>query len=363
MADIKTILRETSVVFGLNGISPVNFSIKDYTNGLKIYLDNYEVVKSELQKLDDLKDFSGYHDILENGYNLGKEIKALYNTKGPINWLGRDVKSKYPIDLSVGDLKISLKEHSFILKNPALASYLNSLTQINPPFKVVHVFRHFAPKLFSEWFTYSLNKIFSLPEGFEYQNKEKNCSFRREGNNIVFKSSSKSVKISQQDKTTELEFNKKLGGDLLKYTLSKWINENMDNDVEYVRLKKLCSLEAGKVMTSFVKENQNIKKEDILGLFQIYSDKYLYAKVSRPPIILEVPSISEIDVDVVKVDVSVPKSQLNILFTMRFSTRNQHVDISFRVECRYSHGQFNGTPEAKLYYNANEDISKIYRVK
>ena len=45
---------------------------------------------------------------------------------------------------------------------------------------------------------------------------------------------------------------------------------------------------------------------------------------------------------------SVPKHQLNIITTLK-NTVNQKV-FKFRNECRYSHGQLNGTPESKSYY-------------
>jgi len=56
----------------------------------------------------------------------------------------------------------------------------------------------------------------------------------------------------------------------------------------------------------------------------------------------------------------VPDSQLNI-FTEIKNTQNNK-SLLFRNELRYSHGQFNGTPEAKLYHKSGGDLSIMYDV-
>ena len=55
-----------------------------------------------------------------------------------------------------------------------------------------------------------------------------------------------------------------------------------------------------------------------------------------------------------------PDSQLNI-FTEIKNTQNNK-SLLFRNELRYSHGQFNGTPEAKLYHKSGGDLSIMYDV-
>ena len=54
---------------------------------------------------------------------------------------------------------------------------------------------------------------------------------------------------------------------------------------------------------------------------------------------------------------SVPESQANILTTIRNTATNK--TLTFRNECRFSHGQFNGTPEAKLYYENDMDTLDV----
>ncbi|MBD3793835.1 MAG: hypothetical protein IE889_06695, partial [Campylobacterales bacterium] len=65
--------------------------------------------------------------------------------------------------------------------------------------------------------------------------------------------------------------------------------------------------------------------------------------------VYRVPSREEFSSKIKIVDIgwSVPKSQLNIL-TVIENTETQE-SLIFRNEMRYSHGQFNGTPEAKMY--------------
>ena len=54
----------------------------------------------------------------------------------------------------------------------------------------------------------------------------------------------------------------------------------------------------------------------------------------------------------------VPSSQLNIIST--FENINTGKTLQFRNECRFSHGQFNGTPEAKMYVVRNTPLTEIY---
>lgn len=62
-------------------------------------------------------------------------------------------------------------------------------------------------------------------------------------------------------------------------------------------------------------------------------------------------------------EIKVPKSQLNVYFTFEISNSNGLNSIIFRVECRYSHGQFKGVPEAKLYYTDNiNQLKNLYNV-
>lgn len=362
MADIKTILRETSVIFGLKDIPVDKISVTDYILFLKNNLNNYDKNAIEIDKLNSLNNFDDYQYILNNGFRIGKDIRKAMNYAGDINWIGADVNSKYPYDIKIGNNGISLKEHSYILKNPALSDYINSLTQYKPPFKTVHIFRLYAAKLFEEWFSYTLKRLFeTTKDGIVIDNLKRECKLIRAGDDIIFSVNNTSTTIKKTDKINEVEFNRKVGGYLIEHTFSKWINFKLDDDNEYIRLKKACSETAGENLKDFIEKNLNIDKKSICGLFQIYDDNYLYAKVGTPPILLEVPSFDEVDVELDSIVVLVPKSQLNVHFKFKFIANEKISHITVRVECRYSHGQFKGVPEAKLYYTDNDEIGNIYK--
>ena len=61
-----------------------------------------------------------------------------------------------------------------------------------------------------------------------------------------------------------------------------------------------------------------------------------------------------------KIRFSVPNSQLNFHTTIRNKINNK--SITFRNEIRYSHGQLNGTPEAKFYIDSGELLTIYNKV-
>lgn len=358
MADVKTILRETSVIFGLTNTPIDNISAEEYLFHLKNNLVNYDDCTYELNKIDSLTD---HKSILANGYNIGEAIRESKGLNGPIRWTGSAVKFAYPFDIIIGDYGVSLKEHSYILKNPALSEYINSLTQVDPPLKTVHIFRYFAPQLFEEWFSYTLRHLFETTnDGIILENTKRGCQLTRVGDDIFFSSANDKVRINKDEIITELDFNKRVNGFYREYLYSRWIKAKLEKEEKYIKLKKMCSEKAGENLKEFIEQNFNINKKAILGLFQIYDKRYLYAKTGKPPIILDVPSIEDVDVELTSTTVSVPRSQLNILFEFTFIANGKESHVNFRVECRYSHGQLNGVPEAKLYYADNDQISNIY---
>lgn len=111
-----------------------------------------------------------------------------------------------------------------------------------------------------------------------------------------------------------------------------------------------------------------IKKIDegkFLEILQIYDRNYYYAKNDGRRIALfKVPNKSETSLKIKNMSFHVPKSQLNILFTFEISIKMRNgsktEEIDMHVECRYSHGQFKGIPEAKLY--CKDNLSKLYEL-
>ena len=75
---------------------------------------------------------------------------------------------------------------------------------------------------------------------------------------------------------------------------------------------------------------------------------------------MKVPNIQSFGNDIIieSIKGSVPDKQANILTTIKNTKTNQTLVI--RNECRFSHGKFNGTPEAKMYYERGGSLDIIY---
>ena len=155
-----------------------------------------------------------------------------------------------------------------------------------------------------------------------------------------------------------------MGGYIFEHTVSKWIKETLEKrDANYEKLKKECSLKAGENLKDFVTKNLNLDNNQLLELFQIYDDPYYYGKSYGKTHLYQVPSNKECKIDLKDIEIKVPQSQLNVYFTFEISNSNGSNVVVFRVECRYSHGQLKGIPEAKLYYTDNVNhLQDLYKV-
>lgn len=375
MADIKTILRELSVILGyILSKYKLTFTeelidVKTYLNFIRKYCKNVVECNSEIQKIEELDDFVIHKDIIKNGLKLGKLLYEKLNLDGEIYWLGSKVKSKYPFDIKIGDTGISLKEDSYILKNPSFADYLNALVQPSTPFKNVHVFREFASIEFKNWYEYTYKKLFEEFTNQEYNqiifSYDKRGTFIKKGNSsLIFGDNLNKIEIGINENLDEISFNFRLGGFIFEHTVSKWIKDKLEKkDTMYERLKKECSLKAGENLIKFVNTNLKLNANKILELFQIYDEPYYFGKSFGSAHLYQVPSNRECKVKLIDIEIKVPRSQLNVYFTFEISNNNGSNEIIFRVECRYSHGQFKGIPEAKLYYIDNVNhLQNLYKV-
>ncbi len=373
MADIKTILRELSVIFGFiiskYKIAVTAIDVETFINLIRQYCINIDECNSEIEKIKQLKDFKIYDSIIDNGVKLGELIFAKLKFEGDITWVGSKVKSKYPFDIMIGDKGIALKEDSFILKNPSFADYLNALIQPESKFKNVHVFRKFANKEFNTWFDYAFNKLKDSAREYEpnqiiFSYATKGFYIKRNEEGLIFGKLNKEIEIRFEDHVDEISFNSTLGGDILEHTFSKWVKEELEkNDETYTSLKKQCSLKAGENLKEFINKNVDIDEQKILELLQIYDLSYYYGKSYGELHLYEVPASSECEVKLIDVEIKVPQSQLNVYFTFEISNKIGSNNVIFRVECRYSHGQFKGIPEAKLYYTDNKNhLKNLYKV-
>ena len=180
---------------------------------------------------------------------------------------------------------------------------------------------------------------------------------------LIFGSNETSIEIEANEDLNEITLNAKLGGYIYEHTISKWIKETLEKkDDNYEKLKKECSLKAGENLKDYVMNNLNLNNKQLLELFQIYDDPYYYGKSYGTVHIYQVPSNKECKINLKDIEIKVPQSQLNVYFTFEITNSNDSNVIVFRVECRYSHGQLKGIPEAKLYYTDNVNhLQNLYK--
>ena len=241
-----------------------------------------------------------------------------------------------------------------------LYALLNNLTGSNYA-RGLHVFSTFALKEYDDWFAYTWNSF------IHYLHKHKKWSLTSGSNVSEAFLSGKSVVLKYnriistvpQDISTNREFMTNTVAGTREKVFSKWINHEISDDAEYLRIKHKCSVTAGKKVCD--KINSEFSAENVFEFFQIYPFEYYYAKTT--PIettILRVPAQADFD-DVIEFKgctYDVPSSQLNIIST--FKNINTGKTLQFRNECRFSHGQFNGTPEAKMYVVRDTPLTEIY---
>ena len=108
--------------------------------------------------------------------------------------------------------------------------------------------------------------------------------------------------------------------------------------------------------------NDNLNYRAGLPRFlRIHNFEYYYAKTTPYGVeVLRVPSIRDFgdNIRIESIEASVPNTQANILTTIVNINTGRHLVL--RNECRFSHGQFNGTPEAKMYYEHGGSLLTIY---
>lgn len=370
MADIKTHLRELSVATTIGLLNAeIEFKPADlYSSSERFLAYATRVISNDISVAQNLTDYTIFREdlriIIENGYKLGQKI--YYNPyfkiakDAQIKWLGNDTQKGDPIDVTVGDYGFSLKEESFILKNMGLYQLLNILTGSTYA-RGLHVFRTFAPAEYDTWFSYTWksfgeylkkNISWSLAKGTD------KSSAALSGNNVILKYNSESSLVPLNITTNE-QFMNYTNSKTREKVFSKWINTVFSADKQYIALKKLCSETAGKKVSN--KINSEFRPNNVYDFFQIYPKEYYYAKTtSSETTILKVPGRNDFNsvIKFVGCRYEVPGSQLNIIST--FQNKSTGKILEFRNECRFSHGQFNGTPEAKLYVTRDTPLTDLY---
>ena len=368
MADIYTHLRELGVAFSfynkknIDEITPEYFleiCVKNIEMAMRIDIsmianNQYAFNKKEIE-------------IINNAIKLGNAIKENFNISHypKIVWVGYESQSNSPIDLVIDKYKFSLKEESFILENMGLYKLLNILLDTDKYHTGLHVFKEFAPDEFEHWFNVTCNCL--LNDGPNDFLIEKIGKYKAEGvieNRGMFLQYNNTESVSFDDITglSYKEFETHTNSHLREYVFSKWIKKSVEYDIKYIEAKKYCAIQAGENILKLVKDCENTCPVSFMRFFRIENEEYYYAKTTNNSLeIYKVPSIDDACKNIIikKLWIEVPKSQLNF-YTQVVNLLNG-CEIVFRNELRYSHGQFNGTPEAKCYIDRNNcNLTTMY---
>ncbi|MGN0006108.1 MAG: hypothetical protein ACI37Z_09105 [Candidatus Gastranaerophilaceae bacterium] len=370
MADIYTHLRELGVAFSF-------FNKKDLSNITPKYF--YEICNKNIGMPCELtmqmiaSNSNSFNEkeliILKNALKLGNLIKEKFNIKDnpKITWVGCDTQSDTPIDLIINQYKFSLKEESFILENMGLYKLLNILLNTDKYKKgSTHIFKEFANAEFENWFNVTCKCLLKDgPNLFEKTRENKyNVIGEIHNNSIVLSyNSTDKVKFDDVHRLSYSEFKNRTNSNLREYVFSKWIKNAVEDDEDYIKAKKDCAIAAGQNIINLVSKCQGTSPIGLMRFFRIEDEEYYYAKTTNTSVaIYKVPKLSDANNDIVinKVWIEVPKSQLN--FYTEIINKANGCKIIFRNELRYSHGQFNGTPEAKCYIDRNAcDLTTMYQ--
>ena len=182
-------------------------------------------------------------------------------------------------------------------------------------------------------------------------------------NDVIFEyyDNKKLIANSILPKKCTLEmFEDKTSSKTREKVFSKFINQILDNNPNYNNAKRECAIVATKNLAKELTENLNYSA-GIPRFLRIHEFSYYYAKTTaNGSVIYKVPALADFKDNIVidSIVSSVPNKQANILTTIR--NKRTGKKLILRNECRFSHGQFNGTPEAKMYYEQGGSLLVIY---
>jgi len=368
MADISTNLRELSVAFFL--ISPSKYfpSINPqlFTEFCNKHIENCNIDITHISS-NNIKFNSDALAILKNGFNLAVKLRETLGINGikNIQWVGNLTQSDSPVDLIVNDYKLSLKEESYILENMGLYKLLNIISNSEDHPRGLHVFETFAKRDLFTWYETTRDLLIKLgPSRFIHNGSGYFSEGILKDNKLTLNYNNTSIsKINNFSESTYADFKSRTNSKTRERVFSKWIREKISQSPIYVKAKSNCSQAAGDKIVSIYGKYIGSSNIQLLRLFRIHDYTYYYSKTTSTSVqIFQVPTIQD---SLNKIIInnfyhSVPDSQLNII-TEILNTQNNKT-FSFRNELRYSHGQFNGTPEAKLYHERGADLSIMYNV-
>lgn len=377
MADIKTHLRELSVATTVGLLTmEIDFKRDELYDSHRFFAYAQKVISNDISSAKNLCDqacFSGdLKQIVDNGFNLGQKIYSspefTISKSDKITWLGNDTQKEDPIDIQIGKYGFSLKEESFILENMGLYKLLNCYTGSN--YKKRHIFKDYAPTEYAYWFSITWNELLKYlsSNNNEWQftnpkNTKKKATIILTGDTvqlIYIENNKEVVKSILPKKCTISIFEKNTVAKTREEVFAKFINRNLDNNADYNNAKKHCAVASTQALAKELNSNLNYHA-GLPRFLRIHEHEYYYAKTtSAETTIYKVPSINSFGNDIVieSIESSVPDKQANILTTIK--NKKTGKTLILRNECRFSHGQFNGTPEAKMYYEHGGSLLVIY---
>ncbi len=365
MANILTNLRELSVAFFLNAPSsdPKSITPQIFAENCNRNITHCKITVNNIAS--DLRQFNQAEKaVIINGFNLAIEFRKILGIiQTPnIQWVGNHKKSDSPEDLIVNDYKLSLKEESFILENMGLYKLLNIISNSELHRRGLHVFETFAERELFNWYETTRDLLIQLgPKKFNYSGTGYISEGTLLNDTLTLMYNNTSCKIKNYSTSTYADFMTNTNSLTREKVFSKWINENVKQSQKYNKSKSECSQSAGNSIIAAYEKFIGTSSDKLLRLFRIHDYSYYYAKTTYSSVeIYKVPSIQESlrKIIINKFYCLVPDSQLNI-FTEILNSENGKTFL-FRNELRYSHGQFNGTPEAKLYHVRDGDLSVMY---
>lgn len=362
MADILTHLRELSFGYGILKDNRDNF--KDNPMEFLEYCQNNIQSCNHLAVKNISKSKFSFNaeelNTIQNGLNLANYVlsKNILHNKAPIvKWIGGETQSGSASDITVDGIPFSLKEDSFILHNMGLYQLINIIIDKVEFSRGLHIFEKFSLNELEKWYESTRDEMIKKLKIQPFQTQD---------------SSRRNIKLSYSDSADKLylfffdneeyihnfststynDFKKATSSRYREKVFSKFLNHELSTNTDYLKTKKECSEKAGENLVAFLnqKVQANPSMKSLFNLFRIEKNSYYYAKTTNKGIQLyKIPSQSEFSskVKITNIKSNVPTSQLNIYTTIEnIETKSKLV---VRNELRYSHGQFNGTPEAKMY--------------
>ena len=376
MADIKTHLRELSVATTIGLLkNNIRFQMNDLYNSDTFWQLASQVIDSNICNASNICDVTNYtgelRQIIDNGYRLGTYIYNnpyfIITPKDSIYWLGNDTQKEDPADIAVGKYGFSLKEESFILENMGLYKLLNCYT--GSRYTRRHIFKDYAPYEYAHWFSVTWNEMLNIVKStggqWQYSNprKPKGALITLSGNSVVldYLECGKSVARSILPCNCSLAtYENKTTSKIREEVFAKFINQCLDSNYAYTTSKKECAIAASEALADELNNNLNYRA-GLPRFLRIHNFEYYYAKTTPYGVdVFRVPSIKDFgnSIRIESIEASVPNTQANILTTI--VNVNTGRRLVLRNECRFSHGQFNGTPEAKMYYEHGGSLLTIY---